>query len=685
MKQTFRLFLLIVLIVLSATAQQKRAIAFDDLIGFGRVSDPQISPDGNTVAFVVTSYNKAENTSNGSIYLIPIDGGQVRQLTTEKKANNTPRWMPDGKSIAFVSNRDGQSQIWVVSVTGGEARRVTTISTEASGLAVSPDGKYFAFHSDVYPDLSTDSANRARNEHREKSKVKAKIFATLPYRVWDDWKDDKRSHVFVSETSGGQPKDLTPGNYDSPPIDIGGEVDFAFSPDGKELCFVRNTDPMVAVSTNNDLFVVPVAGGEAKRITENKATDNQPVYSPSGKYIAYRAMVRPGFEADRYRLMLYERATGSLINLTEGFDRSVDDVIWSPDEKSLYFDADDQGYHSIYCVDVATHEIKQLTNKVYASDLRIAPDGRTLVFAKQSINRPAEVYRMDIDGENLTQLSHVNDEKIAQLEMNPVEDFWFTSGDGTKIHGLIVKPPFFDQRKKYPMVYLIHGGPQGQWPDAISYRWCAEMFASPGYVVVMVNPRGSTGYGQKFTDEISGDWGGKVFDDLMRGVDTAVARYSFIDRDRLAAAGASYGGYMINWIEGHPNPFKCLISHDGDFNTVSSYGTTEELWFPEWEFKGTPWTNPELYAKWSPSSYVKNFKTPMLIIHGQKDFRVDISEGFQTFTALQRMKVPSKFLYFPDEGHWVLKPQNSELWYKAVLDWIAQWIEEKPLGTMEKK
>jgi len=685
MKQTLRLFAFILLIVSFAVAEQKRAITFDDLIGFGRVSDPQISRDGKTVAFVVTSYDKPENTSNSNIYLTPIDGGQTRQLTTEKKSSNTPRWMPDGKSIAFVSNRDGQSQIWVIPVSGGEARKVTTISTGATGLVVSHDGKYFAFHSDVYPDLPTDSANRARNEQREKRKVKAKIFTTLLYRVWDSWKDDKRSHVFVAQTSGGEPKNLTPGDYDSPPIDIGGDVDFAFSPDGRELCFVRNTDPMVAVSTNNDLFIVPIAGGDAKRITENKATDNQPVYSPSGRYIAYRAMARPGFEADRYRLMLYERATGKLINLTEEFDRSVDDVVWSPDERSLYFNADDQGYHSIYRVDVGTHEVKQLTTKVYASDLRITPDGKSLVFIKQSINRPAEIYRMDVNGKNLMQLSHINDENIAGLEMSPVEDFWFIGGDGTRIHGLMVKPPFFDQQKKYPMVYLIHGGPQGQWADAISYRWCAQMFASPGYVVVMVNPRGSTGYGQKFTDEISGDWGGKVYDDLMTGVDSVVAKYSFIDRDRLAAAGASYGGYMINWIEGHPNPFKCLVSHDGDFNTVSSYGTTEELWFPEWEFKGTPWTNPELYAKWSPSNYVKNFRTPMLIIHGQKDYRVDVSEGFQMFTALQRMNVPSKFLYFPDEGHWVLKPQNSELWYKTVLDWIAQWIEEKPIGTMEKK
>jgi dipeptidyl aminopeptidase/acylaminoacyl peptidase len=685
MKRTVRLLFFIILILPIALAQQKRPITFDDLIGFGRVSDPQISPDGKTVAFVVTSYNKSENAGNSNIYLVPTEGGPGRQLTTAKKTNNNPRWLPDGKSIAFVSSRDGESQIWVIPVNGGEARKVTTISTEAAGLVVSPDGKYFAFKSEVYPDLPDDKANRERNEKREKSKVKAKIFTSLPYRVWDSWKDDKRSHVFIVPSMGGEPKDMTPGDYDSPPIDIGGSTDYAFSPDGKELCFVRNTDPMIAISTNNDLFIVPITGGEPKRITESKANDNQPVYSPRGKYIAYRAMMHPGFEADRYRLMLYERSTGKMMNLTEEFDRSIEDIVWSPDEKSLYFDAEDQGRRSLYKVDIATKKVQQLTSLMYASTLRLTPDGKTLVFLKQSINRPAEVYRMDADGKNMKQLTHVNDERVATLEMSPAEDFSFTALDGARIHGFIVKPPFFDPSKKYPMLLLAHGGPQTQWADAISYRWSAQMFASPGYVVLMINRRGSTGYGQKFTDEITGDWGGKAYEDLMTGVDTAIARFNYIDRDKLVAAGASYGGYMINWIAGHTDRFKCLVSHDGVFNVPSMYGTTEELWFVEWEFKGTPWENPELYAKWSPSNYVKNFKTPMLIIHGQQDFRVDVSEGFQLFTALQRMKVASKFLYFPDEGHWVLKPQNSELWYRTVLDWIAQWIEDKPLGTMEKK
>lgn len=675
--RTYRSLVFFLLIVPVIFAQPKRAITFDDLIGFGRISDPQISPDGKTIAFVITTFDKEENTSNSNIYLVSIDGGPVRQLTSAKKANNNPRWMPDGKTIAFVSTRDGEPQIWTISIDGREEKKITTISTGASGLVVSPDGKHFAFKSKVYPDLPDDKANRERNEQREKSKVKAKIFTKLPYRIWDTWMDDKRSHVFVIPATGGEARDVTPGDYDTPPIDIGGNVDYAFSPDGKEICFVRNTDPMLASSTNNDLFIVPITGGEPKRITESKANDNQPVYSPSGKYIAYRAMMRPGFESDRYRLMLYERATGKITNLTEDFDRSVGDVVWAPDEKSLFFDADDQGYHSIYRVEVASKKVHQLTRKIYAASFRLTPDGKTIVFLKQSMNRPYEIYRMDARGRNLKQLTHINDEKIAELEMNPAEEFWFTASDGVKVHGFMVKPPFFDPTRKYPMVMLAHGGPQTAWADAFHYRWNAQMFASPGYVVIMINRRGSTGYGQKFTDEVSADWGGKAYDDLMRGVDYVLATYDFIDPDKLAAAGASYGGYMINWILGHTDRFKCLVSHAGLFNTVSFYGTTEELWFPEWEFKGTPWENPELYAKWSPSNYVKNFKTPTLVTHGQLDYRVDVSEGFQLFTALQKMNVPSKFLYFPDEGHWILKPQNSELWYKTVLEWIAYWFEEK--------
>ncbi|MGB2867035.1 MAG: S9 family peptidase [Bacteroidota bacterium] len=652
--------------------QEKKPITFDDLIGMGRVSDPQVSPDGKWVALSASYANKAENKSNTNIYLVPVKGGELRQLTSAKGSNMNPQWMPDGKTIAFVSTRDGEAQIWSIPVDGGEARKLSHIATEVSGLIVSPDGKWFAFSSDVYPDCMDEDCNQKRLEAAEKSKVKAKIFERLPYRVWNAWKDGKRSHLFVMPSDGGNARDLTPGEYDTPPIDLGGNWDYQFSPDSKEVALTRNADPMVAISTNNDIFVVPVTGGPLKKITENPANDSQPLYSPDGKYIAYRAMKRPGFEADERNLILCERTTGKLSNLTESFDYSVNDVVWSPDSRALYFNADDKGNESIFKVTVGTKKVETIIDKGYNHSLQLTPDGKTLVFLKESIDRPAEVYRMDSDGDNVNALTSVNAARLSQLDVSPKEDFWFDGSGGTKVHGFLVKPPAFTAGKKYPMIYLIHGGPQGQWGDNITYRWNAQMFASRGYVVVMVNPRGSTGYGQKFTDEISGDWGGKVYDDLMKGVDYVLKTYGYIDNNRVSAAGASYGGYMIDWIEGHTDRFKCLVSHDGVYNPLSMYGTTEELWFVEWEYGGTPYKNPELYNKWSPMMSADKFKTPMLIIHSQQDFRVDVSEGIQLFTALQRQGVKSKMLYFPDEGHWVMKPLNSELWYKTVLDWIDE-------------
>jgi dipeptidyl aminopeptidase/acylaminoacyl peptidase len=673
------------LIVHCSLSQPKHPLTFDDMLSWGRVADPQISPDGKWIAYTVTSYSKETNKGNSDIWLISVDGGSARQLTNSPKADDTPRWLPDGKTIAFISARDGEPQIYTVPVGGGEATKVSSIAAGVSGLVVSGDGKYFAFASDVFPDCTTDSCNKARNDEMEKSKVKAKVFTYLPYRVWDHYTDGKRTHVFILPLSGGTAIDATPGAYDSPPIDIGGSVDYAFSPDAKELAFVRNTDPMVAVSTNNDVFVVPLRDGkpigEARRITENKANDNQPIYSPDGKYIAYRAMKRPGFEADKYDVVAYERVTGKRTVLTESCDRSPDDVIWSPDGKFIYFTADDQGYHSIYKVSLPTKKteakVEQITSKIFVAGLDLTPDGKTFVINRTTVCNPHEVWKMDVDGKNLRQITTTNDASIAKIEMNPLEEFWFDGAGGKKVEGFLLKPPFFDVAKKYPMVYLIHGGPQGQWDDITHYRWNPQMFASPGYVVVMVNPRGSTGYGQQFTDEISGDWGGKVFTDLMNGVEYVMKTYPFIDTSHIAAAGASYGGYMINWIEGHNDRgiFKVLVGHDGDFNTVSAYGSTEELWFDEWEFKGTPWENRELYEKFSPSNFVKNFKTPMLVIHGQLDYRLDVSEGFQMFTALQKMHVPSKMLYFPDESHWVLKPLNSELWHKTVLEWLARYLK----------
>ena len=671
-----RLILLVPLVfTLSLEAQTKRAMTFDDLIGMERVADPQISPDGRTVAFVISKYSTKTNSSTSSIYLVPTAGGTPRQLTTTGRQNHSPRWLADGKTLAFLSTRDGQSQIWKIRIDGGEAQKISTISTEASGLIA---GRSFLFASEVYPECATDDCNSERNERVESSAVKAKIFTTLPYRVWNYWKDGKRSHVFVQGLDGGAALDVTPGDFDSPPIDLGGARDYDLSPDGKEVVFTRNQDPLVAISTNNDLFLVPAEGGTITKITDNPANDNQPVYSPDGTTIAYRKMDRPGFEADRQQLMLYERASGRHVNLTSDFDRSVGEVLWSPDSKTLYFTADNEGNQVVYKVPAKGGPPQMILSSGTNRSLSITPDGKTIVFAREATTTPAELYAMDSNGKNLRALTGVNAARLSALEMRPAEAFWFEGAAGTKVHGWLVKPPFFEASKTYPLIYLLHGGPQGQWGDEFHYRWNAQMFASRGYVVAMVNRRGSTGFGQKFTDEVSADWGGRAYEDLMKGLEYLLATYPFIQPDNLSAAGASYGGYMANWIAGNTGRFRSIVSHDGVYNPYSMYGTTEEVWFPEWEFGGSPYDKPELYERWSPLKRAQNFKTPMLVVHGQLDYRVDVSEGFQLFTALQRQGVKSKMLYFPDEGHFVTKPQNAELWWRTVLGWIDEHSGNTP-------
>lgn len=661
----------------SSAETQTHPITFDDFIRIKRVSDPQISPDGKSIAFVITSMDLEENRGNSDIWLISALGNEMRRLTTSPEADFNPRWSPDGKNIAFISTRNGKPQVWLINLSGGEARPLTDMPTGVSGVIWSPRGKNLAFVSSVYPDCPDLECNKRREEEKKKSKVKAKVFTELLFRHWNSWRDNKRNHLFLIPAHGGEVKDLTPGDYDTPPISLGSSHDYTFSPDGNEIAFVRNIDPELKLSlgTNNDLFLISLAGDKITKLTENRANDNSPHYSPDGKYIAYRAMERPGFEADRYRLVVYDRKNGEKFSLTESLDYSVEEILWSHDSSSLFFTAEEKGRMALFKVELENKTAKKILDNHYITSLRLSPDNKHIFFVKQSINSPPEIYSFNLETSDLFQVTHVNDELLSKLEMNPLEEFWYQGAKKEDIHAFMVKPPFFSPQKKYPLVMLIHGGPQGAWGDNFHFRWNAQMFASPGYVVVMVNFHGSTGYGQKFTDSITGDWGGKPYLDIMRGLDYVLASYDFIDKTKLAAAGASYGGYMINWIEGHTDRFNCLISHAGVFDLRSMHGTTEELWFPEWEFKGTPWTNRKMYEKWSPSYYVKNFNTPCLIIHGELDFRVPVAQGFQFFTSLQRMKIPSKMLYFPDEDHFVRKPQNAKLWWQTVHDWLAEYLK----------
>jgi dipeptidyl aminopeptidase/acylaminoacyl peptidase len=675
----------------SGAPASKRPMTFEDMMSLRRIGDPQPSPDGKWVLFSAVDVNLQENTRKPHLWIVPLTGGAAKQLTSAAAGEDRGRFSPDGKRIAFVSARDGGSQIWLQDfdtangALSGEPSRLTNISTEADGLLWSPDGKNIIFTSDVYPECNDDACNKSRDEALAKSKVKAKIFQRLYYRHWVAYTRFKRSHLFVVSTDtsvASTPRDITPGDHDVPPFNLGGQDYYAVSPDSQEVAYTSNLEAVEALSTNNDVFVVPIAGGTPKKISTSPGSDSNPAYSPDGKYIAFRSQLRPGFESDRFRLAVYDRSAGTLKILTDNWDRWVDSFAWAPDSQRLYITGEDKGEAPIYTVKTSGGDVREVT-RGSNDDMHFSPDGKTLVFTRMSAQKPNEVYRLAVqaDGTATSQaeaLTHVNDDVFAQLELPALERFSFAAADRTPIEGFLLRPPGFDAHKKYPVKFLIHGGPQGAWGEYWSYRWNAELMAANRYVVVQINPRGSTGYGQKFIDEIRGDWGGRPYTDLMRGLDYVEKTFPFVEKGNVCALGASYGGYMVNWMIGHTTRFKCAVSHDGMFNTDSAWGTTEEVYFNEWEFEGTPWGNRALYRKWSPHLAAPNFKTPTLVVHSQLDYRLDISEGFQLFTTLQRLKVPSKMLYFPDEGHWVLKPQNSQLWYKTVNDWVDSYLKKAP-------
>jgi dipeptidyl aminopeptidase/acylaminoacyl peptidase len=672
-----------------ASSQTRRPFTFEDMMHLRRISDPQISPDGKWVVFAAQDVNLDANTKTMHLWIVPLAGGDAKPLTSGASGEDRGRFSPDGKKLAFISARDGGSQIWVQDFdaangqVSGEPQRVTNISTEAEGHLWSGDGKYIIFASSVYPDCADDVCNQTRDGEKTSSKVKAQIFTRLMYRHWNRFLTGKRSHLFAIAADGsGTAKDLTPGDHDVPPFNLGGQDFYAVSPDGQEIAYTSSLERDEAISTNNDIFVIPITGGQPKKISASPGSDSNPAYSPDGRYIAYRMQERNGYESDRFQLVVYDRKNGERKNVTAKFDNWVESFAWSPDSKKIYFTADKQGDAPIYSVNADGGNFKEVLGG-HNDEVSLTRDGKTLVFTRQSAQFPNEVFTAAIGSKDATNLSKLNDKVFAQVHTSPVESFWFTGAENAKVQGFIVKPPNFNAAQKYPVKFLIHGGPQGAWGDSWTYRWNAQLFAADGYVVAMVNPRGSVGYGQKFTEEVSGDWGGRAYIDLMKGLDQVEA-LPYVQKGNACAMGASYGGYAVNWIITHNTRFKCAVSHDGMFNTESAWGTTEELWFNEWEFKGTPWTNREMYRKWSPHLNVTNIKTPTLVIHGQLDYRLDASEGFQLFNTLQRLGVPSKMLYFPDEGHWVLKPQNSRLWYQTVNGWVDQWLKGAAPNAVRK-
>ncbi len=728
--------LLLSLLTSSAALAQmpaRRPMTYDDLAKMRRLDDLSLSPDGRWVLFAVTDVDLAQNRKTSHLWLVPTGIGskptEEKPITASLPGEGHGRFSPDGTKVLFQSAREGVQQVYVASFdphsgTLGDAQPVTHAALGADGAMWSPDGTSILYTSAVYADCPAgpqqESCDTERAKAKSESKVKAQIFTHLLYRHWNAFTGETRSHLFLQKLgpdglAAGPARDLNPGDpHDVPPFALGGPDPYAFSPDSRELVFEENTDPMPAISTHVDLWTLDLTDAAAQpvKISNSAGGNVSPLYSPDGKYIAWRSQARAGYESDRFRLALYDRATKKISLPMDDFDRWVDELAWSPDSHSLYFTAGDEGEEPLFQLDLASGQRSYLARRGEYGDLHPTADNQHLVASRVTVKRPAEITLLNLSEESFHHakptttpelrtrtvpvrtarrrvapiaepsevteqpLTRLNRTLIAQLDLGELEHYWFRGAGNVRVEGFLIRPPAFDSAKKYPVKFLIHGGPQGAWGDSWSYRWNAELLAANGYVVVMVNPRGSTGYGQGFVDGVNNDWGGRPYIDLMRGLDAAEQHFSFIDRQRECALGASYGGYMANWILGHTERFRCIVSHDGMFDAEAAYGASDELWFNEWEFRGTPWSNRLGYRRWSPALYAAQFKTPTLVVHGQLDYRLDVSEGMSLFTTLQRMGVPSEMLYFPDEGHWVLKPQNSELWYRTVNAWCDRWTAE---------
>jgi len=675
--------LLAVDLPLHAQGRVQRPMTFEDFAAVKNVGDPQVSADGKWVLYSVRTTDVGANKRTSVTKLQPTAGGAARQFPDANTKASEARWSPEGKSVAYIAD----DQLWVADATGSNARKISSVNGGASGPVWSPTGDRIAFVTGVYPDCDSDACNTERAKAADTAKVKAHITDNLLYRHWNAWTPDSRSHLFVVAADGSGLRDITANaRYDVPPGPFGGSEGYAFSPDGKELAFTaKDQGREDAWSTDINVYTVPVVGGTPVAITSsNRGADQNPVYSPDGRTIIYGSLERPGFEADKGRLMAYDRATRVSRELLPRWDRSADSYAFSPGGDAIYISAADRGRDKIFRI-ARSGSGWRTTPQLLSSGrnntaLSVSRDGKTLAWLQDATERPAEVFVAATGATGLSgvrQLTHENDALIAQLKLYPVEDFWFIGANGDSVQGFLLKPPQFQPGKKFPVLFLIHGGPQGAWFDTWHGRWNYELFASPGFAVVAINPRGSTGYGQKFVDQITKDWGGLVYTDLMNGLDAALARNPWLDSTRMGAAGGSYGGYMTNWIAGHSNRFKALFTHAGVYNLENMYGGTEEIWFSEWEFGGPYWDKNAMetqYRRFSPHLFAGNFRTPHLVIHGQLDYRVPYIEGVSLFTALQRQGVPSRLIIFPDEGHWIGKPQNQRLWWNEVLGWFGKYL-----------
>ena len=661
----------------------RRPITIDDLLATARASSPVFSPDGRYAVTAVTRPDAESDSNHTHLYRVEVGGGAPRRLTADGTSNTHPAFSPDGAWLAFTSNRRGTPQIWVLPAAGGEARRITDWPLGARGPVWFPGSGRLLVAAAVYRDAPDREAVEKREAERKEAGTSPRVIDELMFRHWDSWTEGRIDHLFSVDVESGRMTDLTPGPYPAPPRSLSGAPEYAVSPDGDEVCFVSLRDLDQALSTNLNLWRIPAGGGEPRRISPGEGANTFPAYSPDGRFIAYCAMERAGYEADRRELRIFDRASGEVRAPAPGFDRSPGAPVWSPDGTHLYFAAQDRGATRVFRLAASGGEPVPVTGGATDSRPAVHPESGYLLGARESFVSPPELHRIPAAGGVPEPVTAFNASLLEELDLDEGEDFWFEGARGARVHGFLIRPPGFSEGERYPVVFLIHGGPQSMFGPDFHERWNPQVFASRGFVVVMINPRGSTGYGQAFTDAIRGEWGGACYEDLIRGFDHVLETYPFCDPGRTGAAGASFGGFMVNWMAGRTDRFRCLVSHDGIFNTEMMHWLTDELWFTEWEFEGPPWESPEAYRRYSPHLHVQNMSTPMLVIQGEQDFRCVTAEGLGLFTALKRRGVPARLLYLPDEGHWVLKPRNRRVWYETVLDWLERYLkpgEGRPAG-----
>ncbi len=683
MKRNILLSFTIIAMLALSVAAQKRAFTIEDFYRIKGVSEVQISPDGKTAVYVVSTSDLPRAKRASHLWVMDVDGKNARQLTTQSAFS--PTFLPDGR-ISFLAVKDGSVNLFVVPVTGGEWQQLTKISTGISDYRWSRDGKLLAFSTDVYPECGDDAAcNKRTAERWEGGALKAHMADALLYRHWTDWRDGKRTHIFVMNAETGAIRDVTPGDFDAPTFQLGGMAAYDFSPDGKELVYVSNHDKDQASSTNGDIWLLSLTDANAKprNITaENRAYDGSPRYSPDGRYIAYRMQKIPRYESDLFRLALYDRTTGKSEVLTESYRDWIDDYEWADDAKAIYFTGPVKGQTPVQRLDIASRAISPVLVDKSVDAFSFTKDYKHLLYIRRGIAEPAEIFTADmVNGKaaNNKQLTSINAAVSNEVDIRPAEQMWIPGAGGAKIHTFVVKPHNFDPSKKYPLIINVHGGPQSQWADGFRGDW--QVYPGKGYIVAFCNPHGSTGYGQDFTAQISGDWAGMVYEDVMKVTD-ALEKLPYVDKNRMGAMGWSYGGYFMNWVEGHTDRYKAIASMMGLYDLRSFYGATEELWFPEWDLKGQPWNSP-LYEKLSPSNYVKNFKTPCLVIAGERDYRVSYTQSLHFFTDLQKMGVPSRLIIYQNAGHWPSWYEMA-LYYTAHLEWFQKYLGgEAPEWTTE--